>query len=147
MQTINNLKRHSPNKRYTIQDKDVISTMKDLRASRRRYESYVEGSKKDLPLDDPTIDAMNVLCSANNRDSFGGKKFKESEIQSVAKELEGKNLKERKQIGAHGLKLHNEGKDIGQNIQNWQPQVNVIQQQIAPQPQVPTIPGMGGMPG
>ena len=121
--------------------------MKNLRAARRSYETVVDGARKDLLLNDPTIGAMDELCIANNRKDFGGKKFKESEIQSVAKELEGKNLKERKQIGAHGLKLHNEGKDIGQNIQNWQPQVNVIQQQIAPQPQVPTIPGMGGMPG
>jgi hypothetical protein len=144
MQAINNLRRHSPNKRYTIQDKVVIDTMKDLRASRRRYESFVEGSKKNLPLDDPTIDAMNVLCNANKRDSFGGKKFKESEIQNVAKELRGKTPAERNRIGEQGLKIHNAGREIGQNIQEWKASGPVVK---PPQSQVPTIPGMGGMPG
>jgi hypothetical protein len=144
VQTVNNLKRHSPNKRYTIHSQEVLSTMKDLRASRKRYEDFVVGSKKGLSLDDPTIDAMNVLCNANKRDSFGGNKFKESEIQNVARELKGKTPAERNRIGEQGLKLHNEGREIGQNIQEWKASGPVVK---PPQPQVPTIPGMGGMPG
>jgi hypothetical protein len=117
MQTIDSLKQENKLFVYKIHDKAVLDRMKELRAARVMYES-VEGAQKDLALDDPKIQAMRVLNEANGRKEFE-KKWKAAEIDTVAKELQGKNSRDRKRIGEHSLKLHNEGKEVGQNIKGW----------------------------
>ena len=117
MQTIDSLKQGKNLFVYTIHDKAVLDRMKELRDARVMYES-IEGAQKDLALDDPKIQAMRVLNEANGHKEFG-KKWTTAEIDTVAKELQGKNSRDRKLIGEHSLKLHNEGKEVGQNIKGW----------------------------
>jgi hypothetical protein len=63
----------------------------------------------------------------------------ESEIQTIAQEIKGKTPAERKRIGEQALKIHNEGKTIGQNLQSWKTSMRIN----APKdPLKPHIPGM-----